>query len=322
MIKLEECPNCESKAISKKYVTQDRHYGIKGDFTLYKCNHCKLVFLNPMFNENELAKFYPESDYYSYRVNFESESKEHPVKTILKKIIYPERDKMYLSRPGSILDIGCGNGWILYKFKKKGWNVAGVEPGKVAAEIGNKANLNIHNGTLLTANYASNQFDYIYSNHSFEHINNPNEVLAEMYKILKPDGKIMIGIPNYNGINSKIAKKYWYYLGAPVHTFNYSPQNIKQILAKHNFKVTSIKYVSTPIGILGSIQIYLNRKSGKKSDEGWVFNSKILRMATKIISKIENVFKTGDCIEVYAIKNNLQGVMSKNVAGLQNLTKQ
>ncbi len=304
MEKITVCPNCSNNDIVEKYCVPDRHYGVKGNFTLHQCNMCKLVFLNPMFNDEELAKFYPEDDYYSYYVDFKTEKKVNPIKELIKKIIYPKKEEDTFTTPGKVLDIGCGNGWVLYNFLKKGWQVAGVEPSKIAAEIGNKSNLNIHNGTLLSANYSANEFDYVRSNHAFEHIYNPNEVLAEMYRVLKPNGKMMMGIPNYNGINSKIAKKYWYYLGAPVHTFNYSPKNITQILAKHNFEVTTIKYVSGASGILGSIQIYLNRNNGKKSDQGWVFNSSVLRFIAKGIAKIENLFNAGDCMEVYAIKKN------------------
>jgi SAM-dependent methyltransferase len=276
MEKITECPNCSSKSIVEKYIVQDRHYGVKGDFALHQCKQCKLVFLNPMFNDDELAKFYPQDDYYSYYTNFETNTPPNPLKEFVKKIIFPKREVDRFSSQGKVLDIGCGNGWVLYDFQKKGWQVAGVEPSKIAADIGNKYNLNIHNGTLLSANYKSNEFDYVRSNHAFEHINNPNEVLVEMNRVLKPNGVMMMGIPNYNGINSKIAKQYWYYLGAPVHTFNYSPKNIIQMFAKHNFEVTCIKYVSRASGMLGSIQVYLNRKNGKKSNEGRVFNSRIL----------------------------------------------
>jgi SAM-dependent methyltransferase len=302
MEKILECPNCSSSNIAEKYIVQDRHYGVKGDFNLSQCKQCKLVFLNPMFNDDELAKFYPEDDYYSYYVDFGTKKKTSPIKELVKKIIYPIKEEDRFATPGKVLDIGCGNGWVLYNFLKKGWQVAGVEPSKIAAEIGNKSNLNIHNGTLLSANYPTNEFDYVRSNHAFEHIYNPNEVLAEMHRVLKHDGKMMMGIPNYNGINSKIAKEYWYYLGVPVHTFNYSPKNITQMLAKHNFEVTSIKYVSSARGILGSIQVYLNRKNGKKSNEGSVFNSRTLFFIAKYIAKLENLFNAGDCIEVFAVK--------------------
>ncbi len=252
MLQITVCPNCLNVNISNKYTVQDRHYGIKGYFNLDICNKCGLVFLNPMPNDEELSKFYPEEGYYAYHMDFSNIKKEGAIKELIKKVLFYNafnKEEVQFEHTGKVLDIGCGNGWVLYQYKQKGWEVAGVEPSKIAAEIGNKAELNIYNGTLLNAAYADNEFDYIRSNHSFEHIYNPNEVLDEIYRILKLEGKLFIGIPNYAGINSKLAKKYWYYLGAPVHTFNYSPQNIKQLLAKHNFKVIELRYVSGISGI-------------------------------------------------------------------------
>jgi len=306
MQQLTECPVCKSAQISYHSKVSDRHYGIKGEFTLNNCNACKLVFLNPMYNDQELMKFYPEESYYAYHMNFDETKKPAGfIKSILKKIYYfinPERNKKFFKDPGSILDIGCGNGWLLYKLKQKGWNVKGVEPSSVAAKIGNDAGINIFNGILLDTKFNDAEFDVVHSNHSFEHIYNPNEVLDEIYRILKKGGRLFIGIPNYNGINSKIAKKYWYYLGAPVHTYNYSPGNIKLLLQHHNFEVQEINYVSGTAGILGSLQIYLNRKNGKKSDEGSVVNSRVLRFFSRFIAKLENLCRTGDCIEVIAVK--------------------
>jgi SAM-dependent methyltransferase len=303
MVQLKACPNCSCTSISSKFVVQDRHYGIKGDFNFDVCNDCGLVFLNPMPNNEELSKFYPEESYYAYHMNFPTPKKDSFLKGIAKSILLlNSREEMKFDRPGKVLDIGCGNGWVLSQYKHKGWEVAGVEPSKVAAEIGNKAGLNIYNGTLLDAAFPSDKFDFVRSNHSFEHIFNPNEVLDEIYKILKPGGKLFIGIPNYAGMNSKLAKKYWYFLGAPVHTFNYSPRNIKQLLKRHNFEVTKIRHVAGSAGLLGSIQIYINRKNGKKSDEGRIANSKVLKLFGRYVGAIQNLFKSGDCIEVIAVK--------------------
>lgn len=304
MLQINTCPNCLSDNIAKKFVVQDRHYGVKGDFNLDVCNYCGLIFLNPMPNDDELSKFYPEESYYAYHMGFPEIRKVNPFKKFIKRIFFINEEEVKFDYVGKVLDIGCGNGWVLYQYKQKGWDVAGVEPSRTAAEIGNKANLNIYNGILLDAKFSDNEFDFIRSNHSFEHIFNPNEVLNEIYRILKPGGKLLIGIPNYAGINSKLAKKYWYYLGAPVHTFNYTSKNIKQLLVKHNFRIIKLRHVSSIHGILGSVQIFLNRKNGKTSDKGFVVNSKLLKFFANPLSKVEKFLRISDCIEVVAEKGD------------------
>lgn len=299
---IKKCINCNSEKIISIYQVPDRHYNIKGNFDLGKCISCGLVFMNPMPNNEELSKFYAQDTYYSFHIDIYKENS--MVKKFFKTILFQDfttKDPKFKNK-GKILDIGCGNGWVLYQYKKIGWEVAGAEPSAVAAEIGNKVGLNISTGDLISANFKEQEFDYIRSNHSFEHIFNPIETLSEIHRVLKYDGKVFIGIPNIGGLNAKIFKKYWYYLGAPVHTFNYNPENITQIMEKNGFKVKEIKYNSSWAGILGSMQIYLNRNSGKTSDKGLVFNFIGFRIIAGILAKIQNILQLGDCMEVIAIK--------------------
>ena len=305
MENLERCPNCESTNLTFHLKARDWHYGNEGEFNLDKCSSCGLIFLNPMMNDDELAKYYPQGDYYSFYRSYDIPEPPPRIRERVKQMFFGKTSKKEKEPEftGKILDIGCGNGWVLYQYKKKGWEVAGVEPSKVAADMGNEQGLNIFNGTLLESNFPDNEFDFILSNHSFEHIYNPNEVLKEIHRILKPNGKVTIGVPNVKGLNSKLAKEYWYYLGAPVHTFNYSDNNLSQLLTKHKFKVQQVNYVSNAHGILGSIQNYLNRKKHTTINDGVIVRSKVLRLMAAYLARFQNYLRVGDCIDIIAIKN-------------------
>lgn len=286
MEKYSNCPICNNDNIYAYTKNSDRHYGNQGEFNYDRCPNCKVVFLNPMFNDKELFEYYPEDTYYAYNNNFLDDKNVDKIEKNGKRV----------------LDIGCGNGWTLYEFQKKGWEVAGVEPSKKACEIGNKHGLNIFNGTIIQANFPEEHFDFIRSNHSFEHIYNPQETIAESLRVLKKGGKIEIGVPNFSGINSKLFGKHWYYFGAPVHTFNYSPENLKILLSKYNFEIEEVKYVSGVLGLLGSIQILFNHFKGKRSSKGGIMRSKLLFYIAREIIRVQNFLKIGDCIEITAIK--------------------
>ncbi|MFT4093288.1 MAG: class I SAM-dependent methyltransferase [Niabella sp.] len=283
------------------FKTRDRHYGIRGEFNIDKCDKCGFVFLNPMPSEKYLNSLYPEA-YYAYQDFYEKQ------KGILKKIYSNFVDqKTYdpeFITAGNILDLGCGSGKYLYKFKKKGWNVYGVEVNKSAAKLGNDLEqLNIHSGNLISAQFENDFFDYVRSNHSFEHIVNPKEVLTEIRRILKPTGKLFIGVPNISSFNAKIFKKYWWYLGAPVHTYNYSVSTLKRLLEQQGFKVEKVLYNGDLHGILGSFQIYLNRnRLEKKSTEGFFINNILFKISSSIFAKILNKLGTGDSMQFIASK--------------------
>jgi SAM-dependent methyltransferase len=297
---LKQCPLCEGTKHAELYMTSDRHYGISGVYRIVQCAGCSLVFLNPMFSDDELSKLYP-SDYYAYQDNFQLSRWKEVVKRILRYRLGTQDPKF--SAPGGVLDLGCGSGWFLWGMRNEGWQTYGVEISAAAADLGRKtAGLNIFSGTIEQAKFPSDWFDYVRSNHSFEHISNPCAVLREIHRILKPDGKVLIGVPNIESLNALIFGRYWWYLGAPVHTFTYSVKTLSQLLRKIGFDIEKITYNSDFAGILGSFQIWLNRKNGKKSTEGPAINSRVLRLPCHWAARFIDFLKWGDAIEITAIK--------------------
>jgi SAM-dependent methyltransferase len=296
------CPVCDRPDFEQLYVTKDRHYGISGNYRVVRCLACKLVFLNPMYSDEELAGLYP-NDYYAYQ-DF---SQLPPWKMFMNRILgfsAGTKDPHFES-PGIVLDLGCGSGRFLESMRRRGWTAHGVEINKAAAMLGRNAKgLEIFCGTLQEANFPPDFFDYVRSNHSFEHISRPNETLDVIHKILKAQGKVHIGVPNVDSINARVFKRYWWYLGAPVHPFNYSVSTLSRILAKHNFRVETIRFNSDFFGILGSLHIWLNRKNAKKSTEGVLVNNRLLRIICQWLTNLMDFLRWGDEIEITAVKES------------------
>src|SRR5262245_13376794 len=103
-----------------------------------------------------------------------------------------------------MLDLGCGTGVFLAAMRDRGWNVNGVEFNPIAAKLGQETyGIEMYPGTLEQANYPAQTFDYVRSNHSFEHMLNPREVLREIRRIIKPNGTLFVGVPNVEGWAAK-----------------------------------------------------------------------------------------------------------------------
>jgi SAM-dependent methyltransferase len=306
---LEACPLCGGQGNVPIYITRDRHYGIPGLYRIVRCAGCSLVFLNPMYSDQELSKLYPD-DYYAYQENSHRSRWKEVVKSIFGYRV-GTRDPTFF-KPGRMLDLGCGSGWFISSMRDQGWQTHGVEISSVAAELGRKtAALDIFSGTLEQASFPAEFFDYIRSNHSFEHISSPNETLDEIHRILKPHGKLLIGVPNEGSLTSKIFGQYWWYRGVPVHPFTYSVQTLSRLLRKHRFVVEKVAYNSDCCGILGSFQIWLNRENGRRSSEGAMFNSRLLRILCHWSAKFTDLLKLGDEIEITAVKAPEQQLSSR-----------
>lgn len=296
-----KCPLCNESAIYPLYDdVRDRHYGIKGTYSVAKCSICALVFLNPLPNEDYLRNLYPD-DYYSYQNNV---AKKSAFITFVKRLLFVniETKDPVFPEPGRMLDVGCGTGWFIRGMKQKGWQVYGVEINRKAAMAGRQVGLEISDGNLKTTAFAVDNFDYVRLNHSFEHMINPNEILNEIFRIIKPTGKLLIGVPNIDSFNARLFKQFWWYLGTPVHPFNYSVKTLMRILERHNFVIEKVSYNSDYSGILGSLQIFLNRHTDKLSHEGMVFNNPALKVLAHWTSKALDLLKQGDAIEIIAHK--------------------
>lgn len=93
-----------------------------------------------------------------------------------------------------ILEIGCGNGYILSELEKQKAICVGIEPGPQIQELNNP------NITLIQDFYPSDRlegkFDLILHFNVLEHIKNPEKTLLAQLKLLNEGGSILIGVPN------------------------------------------------------------------------------------------------------------------------------
>ncbi|HET6168641.1 MAG TPA: class I SAM-dependent methyltransferase, partial [Terracidiphilus sp.] len=279
--------------------TRDRHYGIPGEFNVIRCSGCGLVRQNPIPTLEELGSFYGD-DYYAYQPARKDGWLKTTAKKLLRTTIKTHNPKV--ATPGEFLDMGCGSGEYLHMMLAQGWKVRGVEPNACGAEEGRRSGLNIFNGTLLDARFPAESFDYVRANHSFEHVPNPVEVMNEVYRILKPGGRLYIGVPNIDSVPYRIFGKYWWHLGIPVHTYNYSVTTISNLIRQSGFAIDKVYFNSNFASLLGSLQIYLNRKNGRKSTEGWLMKNPVLMFGTNILTYMLDVIRQGDTVEVLAHK--------------------
>jgi len=257
------------------------------------------VHLDPIPTSDELAGFYAQ-DYYAYKPIKDDNKLKSLIKRLLRTTI-ETHDPKFLE-PGKFLDIGCGSGRHLHRMREKGWSVQGVEPSTFGAEEGRRSGLDIYNGFLHEANFDADSFDYVRSNHSFEHMPNPIEVMDEIYRILRPGGKLFIGIPNIDSIPSRLFGRYWWYLGAPVHVYNYTVPTISALMQRSGFAIDRVHFNSNFTSLLGSLQIYANRNNGKRSAEGWLIKNPVLMLWSNMIMRMIDLTGQGDTIEVIAHK--------------------
>ena len=309
------CPVCNSKKITFLMNGKDRVHAIKGEYTLWNCTNCLLIFLNPQPSPKILEKHYPR-DYHAYN-GYETGSKkekfaiflyklyfsaeQNGVSAFIQKIIFlPFRHLLrgtYIKQRLKILDVGCGSGEFLYKMKKCGLDAYGVEPSKEGTDAAKKMGLNVRCGFLENQKFPSDYFDVITLNHVFEHVSDPLKTLKELGRILKKDGKLIMAFPNPDSLQFKIFREYWASLEVPRHLNIYYPKTIKYMASIGKFNIESIRYISFPYGIQASLA-YVFNKNEKPLDRTWIGKSRMLYFVIFPIVYILDFLHCGDAIEV------------------------
>jgi len=317
-----ECPICSAQMNVHLRDVKDIHYNIKGKFNIYRCSSCGFQMLDQ--NNGAISEIYEEDDYYAYE-DLSNEgifwrlSKYWMMKnngyditgfklSLKEKLAYifflPHfRNHLwwmppYSEKQKSFIDIGCGSGKVVKLLKGLGYDAYGTDVSSYGGEVGQEEDLKIIVGDFLEADIPQKHFDYLYTRHALEHINEPNKTFEKLTGLLSDDGVGFISVPNVDSITSKIFGRYWYFLGAPLHVVNYTPKSISKILEKNGMQVLKIKASADYIAILGSIQAFLNRNNDKKSDEGFVANSSVLKGLAQLISYFGTIINQGSHLQV------------------------
>lgn len=107
---------------------------------------------------------------------------------------------MPVGKNQEVLDAGCGEGHLLERLHKKNKNnhFFGIDVTKIALEKAaircNFADLRM--ADLLNTGYEDAFFDVIFCTEVLEHIYEYQKVICELKRILKPNGSLIITLPN------------------------------------------------------------------------------------------------------------------------------
>lgn len=103
----------------------------------------------------------------------------------------------YKIKEAKVLDIGVGTGNLSKYFLEAGYDITGLDQSReMMAEAKKKfQNLKLRVGEFLKIPFDDSSFDIIVSTYAFHHLNEKEKELAikEMMRVLKPNGKIIIG---------------------------------------------------------------------------------------------------------------------------------
>lgn len=141
----------------------------------------------------------------------------------------------------SLLDVGCGTGDFLEIAKKNDWTVCGIEPNAQARSMANKKTGNAIFDVDKLLNFNASSFDVITLWHVLEHLPNLEEQIRILKKLLKPNGTLIIAVPNHKSYDATYYKAYWAAFDVPRHLWHFNKQSISKLFQDVSMEIVKIK---------------------------------------------------------------------------------
>jgi 2-polyprenyl-3-methyl-5-hydroxy-6-metoxy-1,4-benzoquinol methylase len=210
----------------------------KETFDLYYDQDLDLLITSPQPSPENLGRYYESNDYISHTDSKRSlfEKAYHFVKGIALK------NKLNLinncsSSKGKLLDIGAGTGDFLFTAKQNGWETIGVEPSEKAKGIAIGKGIKFSDSTQ---DLESHSFDVITMWHVLEHVPNLEIQIKELKRLVKPNGTIIIAVPNFKSYDANYYGKFWAAFDVPIHFWHFSKTAIQLLFQKENIKLEKV----------------------------------------------------------------------------------
>lgn len=189
----------------------------------------------------KLGRYYESEDYISH--TDASKSFIDGVYQIVKKYALLNKFKLIskVSNGKSILDVGCGTGDFLNVSDKNNFNVVGVEPNSKARALA-KSKLGAASKIFSDLfEITEEQFDVITLWHVLEHVPDLEAYIEKLTSLLKPNGVLIVAVPNHKCYDAKHYKEFWAAYDVPRHLWHFSKKSIKSLFTLKNFELISTK---------------------------------------------------------------------------------
>jgi len=242
------CPLCNSN----KYFNLFKKRG--GVYV--KCISCNMIFLNPVFKDKELIKYYTNlHDFQAISIKKESS---------FYKLIYSkglESINRFRNKGSNLIDIGCSSGFFLDLASKYGWKTYGIELNQKEKKLIDKKHIIFSQDIDLLSNNL--KFDLITLWDVIEHIKDGNKFLKKLKKKMNKKGLIFIQTPNVYSLAARILHEKCNLFDGLEHVNLYNTQTIKILAEKNGFEILNNESVISEIPIVSNYLNYTNPYFGE-----------------------------------------------------------
>lgn len=310
------CPACGSVIADRLFEVEEG----SGDIVVCACG---LGRLWPLPSPEELEQFYPPA-YYG-----QSGGKFSPLLESAVRLLASRRVR-YLARGlpqgARILDVGCGRGVGLGQLADRGLRVCGFDISTEAVEgCDERAEIKVASN-LQQAEFPAESFDRIVIWHVLEHVSDPDELLKETHRLLRPGGSVIVAIPNFSSWQASWAGADWFHLDLPRHLYHFPVPVVRRMLTNAGFRCRAEHHFSLQQNAFGWVQSILNRtgwftrnslyaslqrRAKRRPSIPAILALLLLTPLALALAVLETCFQKGATVHVQAVRSGLNSLDSR-----------
>lgn len=239
-----KCPVCSGEE-------NDELFRSANGYPIVRCRSCQLAFTDDR-NAPPPSTLYPSFD---QTQSAALEGLRAAIALFLRQRAGFVRE---LKPQGRVLDYGCGNGSFARFMAGRGYESVGLEPFSLGKTVESER-LKLIQAPLSDVEEELGEFDVITLWHVLEHLRDPVEVLQRLGRHLKPDGVLVVSVPNLASWQGAAFRGGWFHLDPPRHLLHFEPETLRGTLDRAGFHIDAERRFLPEYGSSGWIQSALNR---------------------------------------------------------------
>lgn len=225
--------------INKPTYLSVKDYSVSGEqFQLLYNEELEMLETFPQPKAELLSEYYKSEDYISHTDT--QRNLLEKVYQLIRRISIKRKMELinsFKSEEKTLLDIGCGTGDFLKTAQKHNWEIIGIEPNERARQIANSKTQNAVYSAEHLKSLKENSFDVITLWHVLEHLPNLEKHTALFKHLLKPNGTLVVAVPNFKSYDAEYYKNIWAAYDVPRHLWHFSESAIERLFEKQKMRL-------------------------------------------------------------------------------------
>jgi 2-polyprenyl-3-methyl-5-hydroxy-6-metoxy-1,4-benzoquinol methylase len=251
-----DCPICEKQRTLVKTQYQCTDYISQQTFALNQCEACG-CYVTEIEQQSRQVDYYGKTYYNSARGKFS------PLIEKIFRFSHKRNALMFYKQfhPDTVLEIGCGRGYLLRELKALGCQVHCLESNQAAEWILNNSEVaisSISDNNINNWPFSSDFFQLVIFWHVLEHLPDPSNALKEAARLLKKDGVVCISVPNVASYQARLKLSTWFHLDVPRHLFHFSQASLVELLEKQGYQIIKMTSGDATQNLFGWFQSLAN----------------------------------------------------------------